>query len=169
MSRPTRGAHGTRARRGRWWLPRLVFTLSLLLAAIALARYEHVRPDAWRILLVIGVGVCVVALVVDLTTVAAPDWDVVPTVNLRPAGQDPGLSRNVRILENHLTSRTVDPVLHHRLRTLTTARLSELGLRRDAPGVDERLGPTLCQVLDGDPRRLDRGTLEECIRRIEEL
>jgi hypothetical protein len=169
MSRPTRGTRGTRAGRKRWWLPRLAFTVGLLLAAIGLARYEHVRPDAGRILLVIGVGVCVVALVVDLTTVPPPDWDVVPTITVRPAGQDPGLGRNVRILENHLTSRTVDPVLHHRLQTLTSARLSELGLRRGDPGVDGRLGPTLCQVLDGDPRRLDRGTLEECIRRIEEL
>lgn len=150
-------------------MPRLVFTLLLLLAAVAVSRYEHVRPDVLRMVLVIGIGVCVVALVVDLTTVPAPDWDVVPTMTVRPAGQDPGLSRNVRMLENHLTSRAADPVLRHRLSVLTTARLSELGLRRGDPGVDERLGPTLCGVLDGGPRQLGRGTLEECIRRIEEL
>jgi len=157
------------ARQRRWWVPRLVFTVVLLVAALGLSRFEHVRPDVGRIVLLLGVLVCVLALLVDLTMVGAPDWDVVPTVSLRPAGQDAGLSRNVRMLENHLSSRTVDPVLRERLRRLTHARLSELGLRRGDPGVDHRLGPTLCQVLDGDPRQLGRDTLEECIRRIEEL
>jgi hypothetical protein len=73
------------------------------------------------------------------------------------------------MLENHLTSRLVEPVLQRRLQLLVDGRLSELGLRRGDPGVEERLGPTLCGVLDGPPRQLNRGTLEECIRRIEEL
>jgi len=153
----------------RWWLTRAAFTLFLLLAVVGVSRYEQVTPDLFRLVLLIGVGVCVIGLVLDLTTVAAPDWEVVATRSVHPAGQDPGLNRNVRMLENHLTSRTVEPVLQHRLRVLTEARLSELGLRRGDPGVDARLGPTLCEVLDAAPRKLGRATLEECIRRIEEL
>jgi hypothetical protein len=146
-----------------------VFTLILLLATIGVSRYEHVSPDVPRLLLFIGVGVFVIGLVLDLTSVPAPEWEVVSARSVTPEGQDPGLNRNVRMLENHLTGRTVDPVLRYRLSVLTRARLSELGLRRGDPGVDERLGPTLCDVLDSAPRKLGRGTLEECIRRIEEL
>jgi hypothetical protein len=155
--------------RKRWWVPRVVFSLILLLAAVGASRYEHVTPDVPRMVLLIGVGVFAIGLVIDLTTVPAPDWEVVSARSVHPAGQDPGLNRNVRMLENHLTSRTVQPVLQHRLSVLTRGRLSELGLQRGDPGVDERLGPTLCEVLDSAPRQLGRGTLEECIRRIEEL
>jgi hypothetical protein len=147
----------------------VVFTLLLLLAAYGVSRYEHVTPDLPRMVLFIGVGVFVIGLVLDLTQVPAPEWEVVSARSVNPAGQDPGLNRNVRMLENHLTSRAVEPVLQHRLITLTEARLSELGLRRGDPGVDERLGPTLCEILDSAPRQLGRGTVEECIRRIEEL
>src|SRR5262245_47814089 len=153
----------------RWWLPRVLFTLGLLLATIGVSRYEHVTPDLFRLVLFIGVGVFVVGMILDLTSVPAPEWDVVPARPVNPEGQDLGLNRNVRMLENHLTGRAVDPVVQYRLSVLTEARLSELGLRRGDPGVDERLGPTLCDVLDSEPRKLGRDTLEECIRRIEEL
>jgi len=155
--------------RGRWWLSRTVFTVGVLAAAVAVSVYENVRPDVFRMVLLIGVGVFVIGLVLDLTSVPAPEWEVVAARSVLPAGQDPGINRNVRMLENHLTSRTVEPVLQHRLSVLTQARLSELGLRRGDAGVDERLGPTLCDVLDSPPRKLSRETLEECIRRIEEL
>jgi hypothetical protein len=155
--------------RKRWWVSRVVISLVLLLAAVGVSSYEHVTPDLPRLVLFIGIGVCVIGLVLDLTTVPAPDWEIVSARPVNPAGQDPGLNRNVRMLENHLTSRVVEPVLQHRLSVLTGGVLSELGLRRGDPGVDERLGPTLCEVLDSAPRQLGRGTLEECIRRIEEL
>jgi hypothetical protein len=153
----------------RWWLPRLLLTLLVALAAVGVMLYEHVTPDPVRLLLMVGVGVCALALVVETTAVASPDWEVVTAHPVRPAGQDPGLGRNVRLLENHLTARVVEPALQRRLVLLTEARLAELGLRRGDPGVDERLGPTLCEVLDSGPRQLGRRTLEECIRRIEEL
>jgi hypothetical protein len=153
----------------RWWLPRTIFTLGLLIVSIGVARYEHVTPDVPRLALFIGVGVFVAGLVLDLTAVPAPDWEVVATRAVTPGGQDPGLNRNVRMLENHLTSRDVEPVVQYRFSALTQARLSQLGLQRGDPGVDARLGPTLCGVLDSPPRKLDRATLEECIQRIEEL
>lgn len=155
--------------RQRWWFPRLVMTLFLLLVGVGVSRYEHVTPDPVRMPLLIGAAVFLLGLVLDLSATQAPDWEVVATRAVTPAGQDPGLNRNVRMLENHLTSRSVEPVLRHRLEVLTEARLSELGLRRGDPGVDQRLGPTLCGVLDSPPRQLGRDTLEECIRRIEEL
>jgi hypothetical protein len=73
------------------------------------------------------------------------------------------------MLENHLTARNVEPVLQRRLAILVDLQLAGLGMRRGDPGVDERLGPTLCDVIDSPPRQLSRTTLEECIRRIEEL
>jgi hypothetical protein len=114
-------------------------------------------------------GIAVVGLLLDFSSVPEPDWEVVTARPVVPAGQDPGLSRNVRVLENHLTSRTVEMVLQRRLALLVDLQLAGLGLRRGDPGVDERLGPTLCDVIDSRPRQLSRATVEECIRRIEEL
>jgi hypothetical protein len=141
----------------------------ILLVVVAVSRYEHVTPDPVRMPLLIGLGVFAIGLILDLTAVPAPEWDVVAARALNPVGQDPGLNRNVRMLENHLTSRAVQPVVQYRLAGLVESRLSELGLRRGDPQVEERLGPILRGVLDAEPRRLDRAALEECIRRIEEL
>lgn len=155
--------------RRSWWFPRVVVAGVLLAAGVALARYEHVTPDAVRLPLVIAAGVFLVGLAVDVSATRTPDWDVSEVRSVNPVGQDPGLNRNVRLLENHLTSRTVEPLVQQRLTLLADARLAELGLRRGEPGVDDRLGPTLCDVIDSAPRQLGRGTIEECIRRIEEL
>jgi len=155
--------------RMRRWIGRGLLAALVVLAAVGVARYEHTTPDLLRLGLMVCVAVAVLALVVDFSTVSAPDWEVVSARPVIPTGQDAGLSRNVRLLENHLTSRTVEPVLRRRLTMLTDARLAALGLRRGAPGVDERLGPTLCGVIDSEPHQLSRATVDECLRRIEEL
>jgi hypothetical protein len=153
----------------RRWIGRAVVATLLVLAVVAGARYEHTTPDLPRLVLLVFMGIAVVGLVLDFSSVPEPDWEVVTARPVVPAGQDPGLSRNVRMLENHLTARTVEPVLKRRLTLLVDQQLAELGLRRGDPGVDERLGPTLCDVIDSPPRQLSRTTVEECIRRIEEL
>jgi hypothetical protein len=153
----------------RRWVGRALVATLVVLAVIAGARYEHTTPDLPRLVLLVFMGVAVVGLVLDFSSVPAPDWEVVTAHPVLPAGQDPGLSRNVRMLENHLTSRTVEPVLQRRLGLLVDQQLAGFGLRRGDPGVDERLGLTLCEVIDSPPRQLSRTTVEECIRRIEEL
>jgi hypothetical protein len=153
----------------RRWVGRAVLAGALVLAAIGGGLFEHTTPDLVRLVLLVGAVVAVLGLVLDFSTVDEPDWDVVSARPVMPEGQDAGLSRNVRLLENHLTSRTVEPTLQRRLRQLTDTRLSELGLKRGDPGVDERLGSTLCDVIDSPARLLSRDTLEECLRRIEEL
>jgi hypothetical protein len=153
----------------RRWIGRGVIGLLVVLAVVGGSLYEHTTPDLPRVVLLVFMGMAVLGLVLDFSSVPEPDWDVVSARPVVPAGQDPGLSRNVRILENHLTSRTVEPLLQRRLALLVDNRLAELGLRRGDPGVEERLGPTLCDVIDSSPRQLSRTTLVECIRRIEEL
>jgi hypothetical protein len=153
----------------RRWVGRAVLATFVVLAVIGGSLYEHTTPDLPRVILLVFMGVAVVGLVVDFSSVPEPDWEVVTARPVVPAGQDVSLSRNVRMLENHLTSRTVEPVLQRRLAILVDLQLAGLGLRRGDPGVDERLGPTLCDVIDSPPRQLSRATLEECIRRIEEL
>jgi hypothetical protein len=153
----------------RRWVGRAVLAAVLVLAAVGGALFEHTTPDLPRLVLLVTAGVAVLSLVLDFSTVPEPDWEVVSARPVVPEGQDAGLSRNVRMLENHLTSRTVEPALRRRLTLLTDARLAELGLHRDDPGVAERLGPTLCDVIDSPARQLSRDTLEECLRRIEEL
>jgi hypothetical protein len=153
----------------RRWIGRAVLGTLLVLAVSAGALYEHTTPDLPRVVLLVFTVVAVLGLVLDFSSVPEPDWEVVTARPVVPAGQDPGLSRNVRVLENHLTSRSIEPVLQRRLTLLADLQLAGLGLRRGDPGVEERLGPTLCGVIDSPPRQLSRATLEECIRRIEEL
>jgi hypothetical protein len=153
----------------RRWVGRGIVTLVIVLAVVGAARYEHTTPDLLRLVLLVGVGVGMLSLVLDTAVIPEPDWEVVSSHPVLPPGQDIGLNRNVRMLENHLTSRTVEPVLQLRLTRLTDDRLSRLGLRRGDPGVAELLGPTLSDVIESPPRQLSRATLEECIRRIEEL
>lgn len=153
----------------RRWLGRAVLATVVVLAVIGGSLYEHTTPDLPRVILLVFMGVAVLGLVVDFSSVPEPDWDVVTARPVVPAGLDPSLSRNVRMLENHLTARNVEPVLQRRLAMLVDLQLAALGMRRGDPGVDERLGPTLCDVIDSPPRQLSRTTLEECIRRIEEL
>jgi hypothetical protein len=153
----------------RRWIGRGVVGLLIVLAVVGASRYEHTTPDLLRVVLLVGVGVGVVSLVLDTAVIPEPDWEVVSAHPVVPAGQDIGLNRNVRMLENHLTSRTVEPVLQMRIRRLTDDRLARFGLRRGDPGVAELLGPTLSEVIESPPRQLTRATLEECIKRIEEL
>jgi hypothetical protein len=153
----------------RRWLGRAVLAALVVLAVIGGSLYEHTTPDLPRVILLVFMGVAVLGLVVDFSSVPEPDWEVVTARPVVPAGLDPSLSRNVRMLENHLTARNVEPVLQRRLAILVDLQLAGLGMRRGDPGVDERLGPTLCDVIDSPPRQLNRTTLEECIRRIEEL
>jgi hypothetical protein len=153
----------------RRWIGRGVVAALIVLAVIGGARYEHTTPDVPRLVLLVFMGIAVAGLVLDFSSVPEPDWEVVTARPVVPAGQDPSLSRNVRMLENHLTSRNAEPVLQRRLGLLVDTRLAELGLRRGDPEVEERLGPTLCDVIDSSPRQLSRTTLAECIRRIEEL
>ncbi|MGA8246831.1 MAG: hypothetical protein WB797_07995 [Nocardioides sp.] len=153
----------------RRWVGRAVLAGLLVLAAVGVGLFEHTTPDLLRLVLLVGAMVAVLGLVLDFTTVSEPDWKVVSARPVVPDGQDAGLSRTVRLFENHLTSRTVEPTLQRRLRQLTDTRLAELGLKRGDPGVEERLGPTLCDVLDSPARQLSRDTLEECLSRIEEL
>jgi hypothetical protein len=75
----------------------------------------------------------------------------------------------MRLLENHLSAREVDPLLQARLARMADDRLARIGLSRSDPDVARRLGPTLTSVLDGPPRPLKVAEIEECIRRIEEL
>lgn len=153
----------------RRWIGRGIVATLVVLAVIGGARYEHTTPDLPRLVLLVFMGIAVIGLVLDFSSVPEPDWEVVTARPVVPAGQDPGLSRNVRMLENHLTSRTVEPILQRQLGLLVDTRLAEMGLRRGDPGVEERLGSTLCDVIDSPPRQLSRTTLEECIGRIEEL
>jgi hypothetical protein len=153
----------------RRWLGRAVLAAFVVLAVIGGSLYERTTPDLPRVILLVFMGVAVLGLVVDFSSVPEPDWEVVTARPVVPAGLDPSLSRNVRMLENHLTARNVEPVLQRRLAILVDLQLAGRGMQRGDPGVDERLGPTLCDVIDSPPRQLSRTTLEECIRRIEEL
>jgi hypothetical protein len=153
----------------RRWLGRVGFTLLVVLVLVAVARIEHTTPLLLPMVLLVGAVVAIAALVTDSGGADPADWKVVAPSQSASSGQDGGLAANVRLLENHLSARQPDPLLRGRLAHLADDRLGRLGLRRGDPGVADRLGPTLCDVLDGRPRPLRPSEIEECIRRIEEL
>jgi hypothetical protein len=149
------------SRSGRRWVPRVV--------VVVFARIEHTTPLLLPMVLLVGAVVAIAGLVNDSGGADPPDWDVSAYVTRSSAGQDAGLAANLRLLENHLTSRQADSGLRSRLARLTDERLARQGLARRDPGVAARLGPTLTDVLDGPPRILTPAEIDECLRRIEEL
>ncbi|MGI8523821.1 MAG: hypothetical protein ACR2K3_11020 [Nocardioides sp.] len=153
----------------RRWVGRVVVGALLYAAIYAGALVEHVRPDAVRLALLVGVGVAVIGLVLDTAAIGAAGWEVVDAFPVTPPGQDHGLSTYVRLVENHLTSRTPDPLLQQRLERLVDLRLERRSLRRGDPGVDDLLGPAVLRVIDGPTRRLTPAELTQCVRHIEEL
>jgi hypothetical protein len=153
----------------RKWLARGGFVVLVVLVLVAVARIEHTTPLLLPMVLLVGAVVAIAGLVTDSGGADPADWTVVAPFPRVSSGQDGGLAANVRLIENHLSARHADPLLRGRLAHLADDRLARLGLRRGDPGVAERLGPTLCDVLDGPPRPLRPAEIEECIRRIEEL
>jgi hypothetical protein len=144
--------------------------VALVLFLVAFARVEHTTPLVLPMVLLVGAVVALGGLVLDAADFDSPGWNVAPDVDTFARAGDPGLASNVRLVENHLRARTDDPVLPGRLARLAEARLRDLGLDPDDPGVRERaLGPTLCAVLDGGAHHLRLAEIEECVRRIEEL
>ena len=133
------------------------------------ARVEDTRPRVLPTLLLVGAVVAIYGMLADTGGADPPDWTPVTEYAATPAGQDMGLAGNMRLLENHLSARDIDPLLRGRLARMTDDRLTRLGLSRSDPEVVKRLGPTLTRVLSDPPRRLRPREIEECIRRIEEL
>ena len=135
----------------------------------AFALVEDTSPRVLPALLLVGALVAIYALLADTGGTDPANWAPAVESAVSPSGQDSGLAGNLRLLENHLSSRQVDPLLQGRLAKLTDDRLSRIGLSRGDPEVQRRLGPTLSAVLAGPPRLLRPAEIEECIRRIEEL
>ena len=154
--------------RGRW-TPRVLVVVLAVAVLVAFARIEHTTPLLLPMVLLVGAVVAIAGMVNDSGGADPPEWDVASYVARSSAGQDSGLAANMRLLENHLTSRQADASLQSRLARLTDERLARQGLRRDDPEIAARLGPTLAGVLDGPPRILRPTEIDECLRRIEEL
>jgi hypothetical protein len=151
------------------WVARALVALAVVLGLVAFARVEHTTPLLLPMVLLVGAVIAVAGMVIDSAGAAPPTWQSEADYDGGTAGQDQGLAGNARLLENHLSSRQVDPLLRDRLARMTDNRLTRMGLRRGDPGVAARLGPTLTGVLEGPPRILRPVEIEECIRRIEEL
>jgi hypothetical protein len=155
-------------RRNRW-LVRAALFVGGVVGLTIFARIEDTHPRPLPTVLFVAAGVAIFGLLADSSGADPANWAPVAEQSLVTAGQDAPLAGNVRLLENHLSSREVDPHLRARLARMTEDRLSRLGLSSGDPGVYQRLGPTLKAVIDGPPRLLREDEIEECIRRIEEL
>jgi hypothetical protein len=154
--------------RNRWVVRGLLVVLGTAGLWI-FAAVEDTSPRVVPTVLLVGAGVAIYGMLADTGGAAPANWSPTGESTAGGSGQDSGLAGNMRLLENHLSAREVDPLLRGRLARMTDDRLSRMGLSRGDPEVEERLGPTLAGVLDGPPRALRRSEIEECIRRIEEL
>jgi hypothetical protein len=153
----------------RRWRNRGLLAVAVVVGLAVFARVEQTTPLLLPMALLVFAIVALGGLLLDASDFDAPDWEVIADVDTSAGGQDTGLAGNARLIENHLSARTEDPLLPARLVRTTHARLHRLGLDAQDHDVRRRLGPTLCAVLDGSSRSLRLTEIEECIRRIEEL
>ncbi len=165
----TTGALGLRSDGRSRWVVRAILVVAGVAGLTIFAAVEKTHPRPLPTLLLVCALVAVFGLLNDTGGSDPADWTPMSEYAVASTGQDAGLAGNVRLIENHLSAREVDPLLPNRIARMTSDRLSRLGLARGDPFVERQLGPTLTAVLDGSPRRLKRHEIEECIRRIEEL
>jgi hypothetical protein len=156
-------------RRARRWVYRGILVATGIVGLTVFALVEDTHPRPLPTALLACAVVAIFGMLQDSSGADPADWSPMIEFAVTASGQDPGLAGNVRLLENHLTAREIDPLLRDRLARMTDDRLSRLGLSRGDPDVQRQLGPTLTGVLDDPPRPLSRAEIEECIRRIEEL
>jgi hypothetical protein len=153
----------------RWWhrLAGGVVAFVVLYVALVLAETD---PDPLRLALLVAIAAGVLGLVLDALEDGSPSWDV-PVE--RPSGRDTGdprLGLYVNLLEAHLSARSRDATLRHRLGVLADQVLRQrYGVPRDDPRAAELLGPDLVAVLTGPDRRLEPAEIDRCLTRIEEL
>jgi hypothetical protein len=151
------------------WFVRVAIVLLGLVGLTGFAAIEKTSPRVVPATLMVAAIVAIYGMLNDAGGAEPANWAPAVESVTTTGGQDSGLAGNVRLIENHLSAREVDPLLQERLARLTDDRLSRLGLSRGDPQVSQRLGPTLSGVLGGPPRPMRREEIEECIRRIEEL
>jgi hypothetical protein len=155
---------------GRFWARWLLGTVAVFGLFWVLLTLLDLEPRPWRLLLLVGLLMSVLALVSLGVVTEGPDWEVVTVTPVTEPGQDARLAMYTRVIGGHLDSRQVDPGLRDRLATLTDARLRQrLGIGLDEAVATGRLDRHLVDVVTGPPRRLTRHEIETCVRRIEEL
>jgi len=159
----------SRSTPARRWVVRGLLVVAGVAGLTVFALVEDTRPRPVPTVLLVVAVVAIFGMLSDSSGTDPADWSPMTEYVGSSSGQDAGLASNVRLLENHLTAREVDPLLQARLTRLADDRLARLGLSRGDAEVRRRLGPTLTGVIDGPPRRLQRAEIEECLRRIEEL
>jgi len=133
----------------RRWRARVVVA-GLLYAVLGGVLYAtDYAPDPLRLALLVGLCVAALGLLRDSLGEPAPLWAAEPVQPVVPEGADARLAAYVRLVEDHLTSRTPDGALRDRLVTLSGQRLAE--------------------ELGGPPRRLSPAQIDDYLRRIEDL
>lgn len=154
----------------RRWRLRVILGVVLFAVLQTIFTMVDFEPDALRLALLVALAMALLGLVQDALGDAGPSWGVDARRSFAPEGLDRTTARQLSMLESHLTSRTPDGVLAHRLSTLADQVLRQrhgLGVRD--PGARDLLGPELSRVLDEPARRLRRDEINRCITRIEGL
>jgi len=133
----------------RRWRGRVVAAVLLYAVLGGVLSATDYAPDPLRLALLVGLCVAALGLLRDSLGEPAPLWAAEPVQPVVPEGADARLAAYVRLVEDHLTSRTPDGALRDRLVTLSDQRLAE--------------------ELAGPPRRLSPAQIDDYLRRIEDL
>ena len=134
--------------RGRRWQWRALGGLVLYAGLEVALAWLDFDPDPLRLALVVGVCVAAAGVLRDGIASTGREWTPPPAPPVVPPGSDSRLAAYVRLIEDHLTSRTPDGGLRDRLIVLS--------------------GGWLAGELDGPPRRLTTGEIDDYLKRIEE-
>jgi hypothetical protein len=153
----------------RWWW-RAAVAVVIGVAGVAAGDALGLDPHPGRTLLVVALVVALAGLLSDSVVDPPPEWHPGHPGREDWRGHDQRTGFYVRMLESHLTSRSVDAVVRDRL-----TRLAEQTLRTRhgvGPGTQEateRMGPDLVRLAAEPAHRMTREELDRWIGRIERL
>lgn len=154
----------------RRWAPRLLLLAVVLVVLDIAAVLLDFEPDHLRLALLVCLAFLAGVVVVDSLGEVHEAWSDGPVRPAVPPGVDPGLAGYVRLVENHLSAASPDPVLRDRLAALCDERLARKhALTRQDPAAETLLGPDLLRDLAGPVRRLGHDEIDRYLERIEKL
>ena len=154
---------------GRWWL-RLALLIASVVAVLWIAERLEMDPDPVRVVLITTAVVVLVGLLLDAVPPPTPGWRLEEAHVSDFHRRDPRTAANLRILEHHLGMSTADSALRDRLADLSEqVLLVRHGEHPETARAYTLMGPELTAVVNGPPRKMRRGEIENCVRRIEEL
>ena len=156
---------------GRRAVIRLLAAIGVGVGVVLATAVAGLEPDPRVVLLLAAAGGVSLGLLNDASSqVGGVRWFPAPVHPSLTRGRDAVTLSHARQIENHVTSRRPDDEVRERLATLADQVLrTRHGVSLSSPQGERLLGREVSKLLTGRVRRLSLGTIEQCLRTIEEL